>query len=399
MKTALIVATVIIVVFGILILHHRAKIQNITGQNNPVTTQSTSSQGSSGVKSIQVLVPSQGGRENWSSQNIIAYSKFSNGKLGAEIYTINPDGTNQVCLTCGKTQISHISNDLPNWIPDGKYVLFQSVDPNLYNSVPSVLAGIKDQLVEGGAGIDNNLWVVTADGSNFYQLTHINQGDGVLHAHFSPDGKRLFWAAHVQSGKPGQGKGGQWMLKIADFVDDASGPHLANERIYQPLGTNIFYESHEWFPDGQSVLFSSSANPTANQAPACACALSIYKMDVSTGNVTALTNTRDVWNEHAHITADGKKIAWLSSQGYPFTPSGQWAKTLKLDLWVMNPDGSNKQQLTFFNVPGNPQYNGNTVILADGSWNPTGDRYVVTKAEYGQGQSSSKIIVITFATF
>jgi Tol biopolymer transport system component len=113
--------------------------------------------------------------------------------------------------------------------------------------------------------------------------------------------------------------------------------------------------------------------------------------------VKGLTSTTNVWNEHAHIPPDGKKIVWISSQGYPFTPAANWQSTLKTDLWMMNADGSGKQQVTFFNTPGNPQYTGARVILSDGSWNPAGDKYVMQMDSIDNRGDTSQVILLSFA--
>ncbi|MCL5746753.1 MAG: hypothetical protein M1277_00510 [Patescibacteria group bacterium] len=384
------------------------------------------------VKNIQVLIPSEGGRVAWSNQNIIAYSKYPApaSSFHGEIYTMNPDGSNQTCITCGKPQIPHLSNDIPAWSPNGQYIVFQSVDPALFltSSLPEA---IKEHLTEGGSGVDNNLWAATPNGSAFYQLTNTTQGGAVLHPQFSPDGKKIFWAARVvtntdsvsnnstpggrfaklkqfllrkrgyQSGtrygnaKPGSSSTkGEWMLKVADFVVDNSGPHLENIRSYQPLGPKVFYESHSWTPDSRTIIFSSSANPTASQAPSCACALSIWKLNIDTQKLTPLTHTHNVWNEHAYMSHDGNKIAWISSRGYNFTPSGNWGKTLQTDFWLMNADGTNKEQLTYFNVPGSSEYNGDRTIVADSSWNPQDNALVATLDDFKPGAPVSEVIVI-----
>ncbi|MDG7000131.1 MAG: hypothetical protein JRN15_13580 [Nitrososphaerota archaeon] len=55
----------------------------------------------------------------------------------------------------------------------------------------------------------------------------------------------------------------------------------------------------------------------------------------------------------------------------------------------MNSNGSNPHQITFFNVPGSPEYNGSQVIIADSAWNPSGNRLVASVLEIGKTHSAS----------
>lgn len=42
----------------------------------------------------------------------------------------------------------------------------------------------------------------------------------------------------------------------------------------------------------------------------------------------------------------------------------------------MNPDGSCKKRLTFFNQPGHEQYKGRKIICADLRWGPGGKSFI-----------------------
>lgn len=48
------------------------------------------------------------------------------------------------------------------------------------------------------------------------------------------------------------------------------------------------------------------------------------------------------------------------------------------EYWIMNADGSDKQQLTYFNTPGSPEYNeigkGRRVIVAECKFSPDGKK-------------------------
>lgn len=329
------------------------------------------------IKDISVLVASKGGRVDWSHKNnLIAFSKRGSDGY-ADIYTMNPDGSNQVCLTCGTSGVSQLSNDQPAWHPSGEYIIFQAQDPDL--------GWLPKNLTQGGAGLNNNLWAVKADGSNFWQLTHIKDREATLHSHFSHDGKKLFWAARELQ----NGRNGKWMLKIADFIVTGNEPQLANEEIYRPIGPDAFYESHSFTLDDKQVIFSAS--PSDKELD-----LDIYKLDLVSNKLTNLTNSPGEWDEHA-ILSPNNKLIWISSRGYNFSPTSNWGKTLKTDFWIMNLDGSNKTKVTNFNQPGFPEYDASLrIIAADSSWNKTGDKLVATLGVVKGKVGGGVIVLIEF---
>jgi Tol biopolymer transport system component len=319
------------------------------------------------VKSIAVLVDEIGGRVDWSHENdLIAFSKTAEDGY-FDVYIMNPDGTNQICLTCDKPQVPQKNNGQPAWHPSGEYIVFQVQDPDL--EVPPSMQYQEAYLTQGGAGIHNTLWLMNKEGTEFYQLTHLESGEGTLHPHFSHAGSKLFWTERENCVV-----GGQWVLKIADFVIDDAGPRLENEISYRPRGeNNTFYESHDFTPDDKKVIFSADIGREDKFD------MDIWIMDLETLELTQLTDSIYVWDEHAQISPDGKKIVWISSQGYEWPASDKWAQTLKTDYWIMDIDGSNKQRLTFFNEPGYPEYNPQErIIAADSSWSEDGTKIVAT---------------------
>jgi Tol biopolymer transport system component len=337
------------------------------------------------VKDIRTLVAPDGGRVDWGGPSgQIAFSKLGPNKAG-EVYLMNPDGSSQQCLTCGKPTLAPGSSDQPAWHPSGQYIVFQSVDPSL--KLPGPLASLADQLTQGGAGLNNNLWAMTPDGSQFWQLTHVPAGGASLHPHFNAAGTKILWSSRlVEGSRLGQGS---WALTLADWVVDGSGPRLANLQNFQPnLARGTFYESHGFSPDGSKIVFSASIGRPSMYD------LDIWTMDLASGQLTNLTNSPGVWDEHAHYSPSGNKIVWISSRGYAFTPSARWAATLKTDYWLMNADGSNPVRLTYFNEPGYPEYVGGRTIVADCDWNLDGTAIVATVAVIAPGLTGSRVVIL-----
>ena len=373
------------------------------------------------VRAIRVLVDPQGGRLDWSRlTDQIVFGKYrASGDRRADIHVMRGDGSDQRCLTCGKADVPQAGNDQPAWHPSGRYIVFQSVNSAL--PVPVALRGrLADALSQGGAGFHNDLWVMTADGEKFYRLTNVRQGEATLHAHFSHDGRKLVWGAYERSDEDtqsekgtgrdaGRGSGGrwqqgrarsqraggpgQWSLKIADFVIE-DGPHLANTKSYRPRGdATTFYESHGFTPDDSKILFSASIGRPHPMD------LDIWTLDMRSEQLSQLTDTPGVWDEHAHYSPSGQHIAWVSSAGFDYKPTYNYGKTLATELWVMNADGSHQSRLTYFNEPGRVETIGKRTIVADNAWNRDGTKIAaVLGVVDDDGDQSSRIALIDLAS-
>jgi Tol biopolymer transport system component len=325
---------------------------------------------------FEILIEQDGGRVDWGDNGLIAYSGIQNlsgtGTLSSEIWTMDDHGYTRRCLTAEVMAIPHLSNDQPDWRSQGDYILFQSANPDL------PLTGIPPEqyqrYVQGGFGYNNDLWLMSSDARSFWKLTNVTAGSAILHPHFSPDGSKVFWSAS----EPMRSGGGGWVLRFADFVLTRKGlPEIRNVQTIAPFGSGAqqVYESHAVTFDNRNVLYSYSPGQPLD--------LDICMTNVRSGKSVNLTLDPGVWDEHAHWSPDGQTIAWISSHGLPFTPSADWQKTLRTEVWLMNADGSNKRQLTHFN-------DGSYVICADLSWSPDGKHLALCRTEvtarYGSRQ-------------
>lgn len=328
----------------------------------------------SSLKIIDVLVEERGGRLDWAGvNNIIVHSRYGNDGY-YDIWEMHPDGTHARCLTCDSPAIPQLHNGQPAWHPSGKYIIFQSQDPALPHG-----RKIDYYYTEPGHGLHNNLWITDPEGKVFYQLTKLKSGMALLHPCFSRDGSRLAWSERVGKDQL------DWAIKIADFAEYPA-PHLENIRLYQPAG-KVWYETHQFTADGSKILCTIASGNIAYSN------YDIWVMDIETQNLTQLTSSPDVWDEHAHYSPDGKKIVWVSSTGYPYTPSN-WGLTLKTDLWIMDADGLHKQRITYFNDPGYPEYTGKQIIMSDNCWSPDGKQVAALIMNPIAGRKSCKIVII-----
>jgi len=72
----------------------------------------------------------------------------------------------------------------------------------------------------------------------------------------------------------------------------------------------------------------------------------IYTIDTNGTNLVKFEPDKD-YNEHGFFKPDGSQIVWMT------IPK---ANTGGTDWWIMNADGTNKKQLTYFNESGNTQW-------------------------------------------
>jgi dipeptidyl aminopeptidase/acylaminoacyl peptidase len=92
---------------------------------------------------------------------------------------------------------------------------------------------------------------------------------------------------------------------------------------------------HSWTPDSRSVLFDGLREADADTVFTES---NIYSVNVASGAVTRLTQTKGMWT-NATVSPDGKLVAYTGRSHLPVV----WQTS---DLHVMNIDGSNPRDLT-----------------------------------------------------
>lgn len=323
---------------------------------------------------------------DWSHEkDLIAFGNY--GRDGyVDVATMKPDGTGIACLTCGLEGLPQNSNGNAAWHPSGDYLIFtaeKDENPPEYKKY-----GIP------GSGFNNDLWVVSSDGSQAWQLTDFPVRQpyvAVIHPQFSHSGDQVLWSQRIANG---DSFGGGWALKVADFVIKDGVPSLQNEKTYQPGEESCFYESHGFSADDSKVIFSGDLRKGQPQY-----GLDIYEMDLRKGKATLLTDSFLDWDEHAHYSPDGRAVAWMSSQGIDIEwgdISGTgWKDFLVTELWAMGPDGKNQVQLTHFNTPGHDEYkDGMRTVVSDSTWGPEGKRIAALVAYYTPAGARSDLVMV-----
>lgn len=350
------------------------------------------------VKEVKLLA--EGGDQDWShARDVIAFDK-ADASGTWQIYTVRPDGSGELCLSCGAApggpRVDR-NKGHPAWHPSGEWIVAQvEMDEHV-----GVLGNAR-YLSEPGRGWWSNLYAASADGQRWFRLTNYspNRVEGVLIPRFSRDGSQLFWTKLVA--KPDRPDDwnrlddqplnpfGYWRMSVADFVVGPGGvPRLANERDVTPSG-GVFFESGGFAPTGNTLIFSADLGLTTPYG------LDIWTLDLTTGQLTNLTGTPTQWDEHPRYSPSGQKISFMSSQPYASFDVAN-IRTLRTELFVMNADGSDKRQLTYFNIPGAPEYSAAEPLLAvDSAWSADGTRLMVAGLLFGRSYPKRLLYLVSF---
>lgn len=299
------------------------------------------------------------------SGDSIAYQKsilnWNSLVLSTQIYVSDTGMIGATCLTCDTNLLpaairhdKHKGN--AEYYPNGNYLLFTAENEN----------GAHQAWNLPGAGVDNDIFIMNASGSQFWRLTNIPAGHGILHPTFSADGTKLFWAEMYYSTLfPPQGQEyGLWEMKIADFAFVSGNPQISNIVTFTPRDS-VWYEPHSFSPDGQLIAFTSHQEDSS----AYYGDITIMNVaDIGTSNFINLTNTPYIHDEHAHFSPDGNKISWMSG-----VYTGE-IESYNTELYLMDANGANQMQLTHFTNSTYPEYIQDTVVVADQYWSPDGKR-------------------------
>jgi Tol biopolymer transport system component len=259
---------------------------------------------------------------------------FVSGASGSnEIWVMNADGN-------GQTELTTLGLDAwesPVWSPDGTEIAFSTrYDYDIYkvssngltisqltNSVHPPYDERWQKYSPDGSKISysrltngwSEVWIMNPDGTSQIPLaTEHSQDD---YAVWSPDGTKISYSYGSDFNQP---------LSLALMNADGSG----KQTIASFSMTYGFKQA--WSPDSSKIVFSASSS-TANPSDRGVCVINIDGSDITkiaNGDIRPQTQSwqSQVWSP------DGSKIVYYSKDSGNF------------DIWMMNTDGSNKEQLT-----------------------------------------------------
>jgi hypothetical protein len=326
---------------------------------------------------------SNGGRVDWSRANDrIAFDRVM-GADRSEVFTVRPDGTDERCVTCGDPGGLPLGiRGQPAWHPSGAFLVIQvqaaSFDGNRYQFV--------------SFGLDNDLWLVAADGTWAERLVTVGPCEASLHPHFSDSGDRLFWARRRRTGErvpqipldptpcaenPWDG----WSLAVAPFGRPEGGSAALGRATELFPSEGGLFESHALVGDTLWFSHTDGGRPYVDDG---------FTARVDGSARTNLTRSPRSWDEHASPSPAGRAYAFDSSRSFNWSPADT-AAALRLELWMVA-DGGDPIRLTDLNAAAAP---GIRVITSDFAWSPSGREIALYHADVGIGGTAQIIDLLT----
>ena len=212
-------------------------------------------------------------------------------------------------------------------------------------------------------------FVMNVDGSNLHRVSN-GRGRTTCGYFFDRD-TRIFYGSTQHAGaacppRPDYSKGYVWALYDYDiYVADAYGKdahRITRNPRYDAEGTLS--------PDGKTIVFTSLRNGD----------LDIYTMDTNGGHLKRLTHTLG-YDGGPFFSPDGKQIVYRAWHPQTATDSADYRRLialnqvqpLRMELWVMNADGSHQRQITNLGGASFAPYfhpDGKRIIFASNYKNP-----------------------------
>jgi TolB protein len=200
--------------------------------------------------------------------------------------------------------------------------------------------GRSAQPCDRGGPCNKEIFVINADGSGLRRLTR-NAGADSAPA-WSPDGQKIAWTSR------GHGTGTDVFVMNADGSDQ--------QNLTPKPGNQL---EPRWSPDGHAILFTATP-PGQPRSPAGWPYDDVYAINADGSGLRNLTHTPEAGERDPAWSPDGQHIAFSRLVAGP-----PW----EVRIVVMNADGGGKHAVAVTHKVGDAQWTGATI-----GWSPDGRR-------------------------
>lgn len=256
------------------------------------------------------------------------------------------------------------------------------------------------QRQEADSGCDQQ-FVINTDGTNLHR---VSSGRGrTTCGYFYDNDKRIFYASTEHTGpacppRPDYSNGYVWALFDYDIYTAR-----ADGRNTRRLTKNPRYDAEGTLsPDGKTIVFTSLREGD----------LDIYTMRVDGKNLKRLTHTLG-YDGGPFFSPDGKQIVYRAWHPQAATDSSDYVALLgqnlvrptRMEIWIMNADGSNQRQVTNLGGANFAPYfhpDGRRILFASNNKNPRSrnfDLYLVNTDGTGLEQITTDTEFDAFPMF
>jgi TolB protein len=240
------------------------------------------------------------------------------------------------------------------WSKDGKTITYQTLQPGFP---------------------DEQIFTMNADGSN-KRLVSTGKGRCTC-SYFTPDKRFIYFSStHEKNEGPqkklDRSKGYVWMVN-PDFSLYRYDTSL--KTVNSVLKLNGYVAETTIDPNGKYMTFTSDKDGD----------LEVYRSDLDGKNIVRLTNEKG-YDGGPFVSWDGKKIVWRRDlvendeemKDYQDLLKEHLVRPSKLEIWIMNSDGTDKKQLTSLGKASFAPFlhpDGKTVIFGSNCLDPKGREF------------------------
>jgi Tol biopolymer transport system component len=270
---------------------------------------------------------------------------FSREEFLSQVYSMNPDGSDQTRLTADAATFDGTWNDSVAWAPSGKELAFTHgwyryldseiylmnadgtgainlTDDDAWDRDPSWFPGgekiayVSDRTTDGSSGDVDIYALPVGPGGGVDEPTRITKSPKILESApaVSPDGTRIAFE-----------RDGEIYVMRAE-------PQSPTNRPERLTRTAIHGDEPNWSPDGARIAFANARGVDPDDGMWI---FDIYVMNADGSGKTNLTRTPGVSEIGPAFSPNGKNMAFASSKDRK-----------DYDIWRMKVDGSAPTQLT-----------------------------------------------------